>query len=222
MDPNNLLSEAEIQIIRNSAASAEANRTLGPELLNLIYKNNWFHIMVPESLGGLECELPQIVRLLESLCWADANFGWCVNLGGGANMFSGYLEKGAAQQIFNSEETCCAGSGAISGTATKVEGGYSISGNWKYASGSAHATHFTANCFILDENNNKQLENGKAVFKSFIFPREQVDIKDTWHVIGLKATSSNDFEVHDVFVPENCTFSLIKPSEHASDSRTKE
>ena len=215
MDPNNLLTETDIQIIRNNTVDAEANRALGPELLDLIYKNNWFHIMVPESLGGLEWELPQIVRLLESLSWADANFGWCVNLGSGANMFSGYLEEGVARQIFSSEKICCAGSGAISGTAIKVDDGYIISGNWKYASGSAHATHFTANCFILDEDNPKQSDSGNALFKSFIFPREHVIVKDTWHVIGLRATNSNDFEVHDLFVPENCTFSLIKPSEHA-------
>src|SRR5690606_18355344 len=141
-----------------------------------------------------------------------------VNLGAGANMFSGYLEKEAAQKIFNSEKTCCAGSGAISGRATKVAGGYKISGYWKYASGSAHATHFTANCFILDEKNNQIFEDGKVVFKSFIFPKEKVEIKDTWHVIGLKATSSNDFEVNNLFVPEHCSFSLLKPSEHAASS----
>lgn len=215
-DPNNLLTEADILIIRNHAFEAERQRMLVPELLNLIYKNNWFNIMVPKSLGGLEWEFPKIVRMLESLSWADANLGWCVNLGAGANMFSGYLEKNAAQQIFNSEKTCCAGSGAISGTATKVAGGYKVSGTWKYASGSAHATHFTANCFILDENNNKQFENEKLVFKSFIFPKENVEVKDSWHVIGLKATSSNEFEVNNLFVPENCCFSLIEPSEYAA------
>ena len=214
-DPNKLLSDQDIAIIRQQSAKCEQQGGLSQEMLELIYQNQWLQVMEPKSVNGLEWEFPQIVRLFESLSWADGNVGWCVNLGAGANMFSGYLEQGTAQQIFNSEKICCAGSGAISGTAVQVKNGFLISGKWKYASGSAHATHFTANCFLMDDQNKPILEQGKHIFKSFIFPREKVRVMDTWHVVGLKATSSNDFEVEGLFVPEACSFSLLKPSEHA-------
>src|SRR5262249_34099154 len=38
-----------------------------------------------------------------------------------------------------------------------------------------------------------------------LFPREQANIKDTWHVIGLRGTASNDYEVADLFVREEST-----------------
>jgi len=38
-----------------------------------------------------------------------------------------------------------------------------------------------------------------------LFRREQANIKDTWHVIGLRGTSSNDYEVSDLFVPDEYT-----------------
>src|SRR5262249_58125657 len=35
--------------------------------------------------------------------------------------------------------------------------------------------------------------------------REQANIKDPWHVIGLRGTASNDYEVVDLFVREEYT-----------------
>jgi len=214
--PKEWLSEADLKIIRTNASRSEKEGRLSAEDLALIYRRKWLQVMEPENCGGLEWTLPQTVRLFEALAWADANVGWCVNLGAGANMFSGYLPEKTAQAIFNSAKTWCAGSGAISGTARKDKQGFLVSGQWKYASGAAHATYFTANCFLLEEDNRPVTDHDQPVFRSFIFPADVVQLKNTWKVIGLKATSSDDFEVKDLWVPEAHTFSLLKPSDFAT------
>jgi alkylation response protein AidB-like acyl-CoA dehydrogenase len=213
MDPKEIISTQDVQLIRERAASSEDAGCLSEEVLALIYKRKWFRVMMPKSLGGGEWPLPETVRLFEALACADANVGWCVNLGAGANMFSGYLAPEAAKAIFRDEKVCCAGSGALSGSAHKVKGGFCISGKWKYASGAAHASHFTANCLLFDEAGLPVMENGQQAFRSFIFPAERVILGNTWKVIGLKATSSDDFEVRDLFVPEANTFSLLRASD---------
>ncbi len=213
--PETLIPAAALQQLRAAAPATEAQQQLPADTLALIYQNRWFHILVPAAVGGLELALPDTVRLFEALAWADANVGWCVNLGAGANIFAGYLSESTAATIFAPAATCCAGSGAVTGTARKVPGGYQVNGRWKYASGSAHATHFTANCHLLAEDGTPLLEDDVQVFRSFIFPAAQVTIHDTWQVIGLKATSSNDFEVEDIFVPEAQVFSLLQASSFA-------
>lgn len=40
------------------------------------------------------------------------------------------------------------------------------------------------------------------------FPREQCEIIDTWYVMGMRGTGSNDISVKDVFVPESRTFPM--------------
>jgi alkylation response protein AidB-like acyl-CoA dehydrogenase len=209
--PKEILREKEADTIRRNTFATEKNGRLHEEVLSLIYKNKLLQLLVPKFCGGLEWDLPNVVTLLEALAWADGNVGWCVNLGAGANMFAGYFSKNTAQSIFNSSQIWCAGSGAISGTAKKTSDGYIVSGYWKYASGSVHATHFTANAWLFNETNQYIRENGERVFRSFIVPKENVTILDTWNVTGLKATSSNDFKVKEILVPEDHAFSLIKP-----------
>lgn len=213
--PETIISKEALEHIRAGALATEVLQRLPQDTLDLLYRNRWFHVLVPEVLGGREMPLPEVVRLFEALAWADANVGWCVNLGAGANIFAGYFTEQVGREIFTSAQTCCAGSGAVTGTALRVPGGYKVNGQWKYASGSTHATHFTANCYLLDENGQQLQSNGEAIFRSFIFPAEQVTVLDTWHVIGLNATSSNHFKVEDIFVPEAHTFSLLQASAFA-------
>ena len=214
--PRDILKPEWINTIREHAWEAEALGRLCDPVLRLIYDERWLQLLVPETCGGLEWPLPRVVGLFEALAWADGNAGWCVNLGAGANMFSGYLEENTAKAIFHLPRTWCAGSGATSGTATRVPQGYLVSGRWKYASGSAHATHFTANCILYDERGQVLLDNHTPVFRSIIVPQNEVTVYDTWKVTGLKATSSNDFSLDKVFVPDNHVFSLTSPSEFAN------
>ncbi len=211
--PGRLIDIETVNQIRSYAFEAERSGSLPGKILDIIYHKNWFRLLTPSLYEGLELPLPEAVKLFEALAWADANVGWCVNLGAGANMFAGYFRQDVAASIFNTSTTCCAGSGACSGQAVITGGGYRLSGKWKYASGSNHATHFTANAFLVTEEGSRIYDRqGQPVFKSFIVPAGQIINHNNWSAIGLKATSSNDFEIREQFVPEEHTFSLLNAS----------
>lgn len=201
-----------IAAVRDHAFAAEQNRLLSKPVLDLLCDLDALRIMVPASCSGGEWKLPDVVRFFEALAWADGNTGWLVNLGAGANMFAGYFEESVSKNIFQDRQVWCAGSGATTGKALKTTGGYLVSGRWKYASGSAHATHFTANAVLHDTAGRPLLKDGRPDFRSFIFDRKDVTVYDTWHTTGLCATSSNDFSVDHLFVPDTHVFSLTQPS----------
>jgi indole-3-acetate monooxygenase len=48
------------------------------------------------------------------------------------------------------------------------------------------------------------------------FPREDCEIIDTWHVMGMRGTGSNDISVTDVYVPKSRTFSMVPEFEPGS------
>ncbi|QIL38681.1 acyl-CoA dehydrogenase [Pedobacter sp. HDW13] len=193
------------------AALSEEMGKLHPAILELAYQENWFKLFVPEVYGGANKKLPEILRLEEQLAEADGSLGWTVTLCAGAGWFAGFLNPELAADIFADREVCFAGSGAVGGKAVKTEKGYLINGQWNYASGALHATIFTANCTLKNENGEDILdENGESVIKSFILKKAEVYILPGWSYFGLMATGSHAFEVKNLEVPENRTFIINK------------
>jgi alkylation response protein AidB-like acyl-CoA dehydrogenase len=153
----------------------------------------------------MEMDLPEFALFMEELAVVDGSFAWSVNLGAGANMFAGYLDKEVASIIFSDPKTCIAGSGAVSGIAEERGDQYYITGSWKYASGSSHANFFSLNARLI---NNKENDD----FSSFIIPSKEVEVLDTWKTTGLRATASHDFRVDGCSVPKGYSFNLLQPS----------
>lgn len=212
--PTEVLSDEIIQAIRNHAYEAEEKGYLIQKQLQIIYHHDWFRLFVPKSLGGMEMPLPKALKILESAAYADGSFGWTLNLGAGAGLFAAYLDPKLSSVVFQNNKACIAGSGAIVGTAQDYGAYYIINGKWKYASGSSHATVFTANCTIqLPENQTTtSLQEKSSPFLSFLFFPDEIILKETWESNGLKATASHDFEVQNIKVTKERSFNLLEPS----------
>jgi alkylation response protein AidB-like acyl-CoA dehydrogenase len=199
--PSGQLSAEQVAVIRNNAAAAESDGKLQPEQLELVYNERWFKMLTPQLYTGMELSLPDEVRLIEAISWADGSMGWAVTLCTGAGWFGGFLDAALSKKIFAERDVCLAGSGAPNGTAIVDGEGYKISGTWKYASGALHATHLTANCVIHSPD-------GKAEVRPFIFDRKDVTIHTAWNYTGMIATGSHSFEVKDLHVAADRCFKI--------------
>ncbi len=190
--------------LREAAFLQEKTGTLTPETLALIYQEKLFKLFVPEDFGGNLTALPEALKIFEQAAYIDGSFGWAVTIGAGGGFFSAYLTPQVAEKQFSPVNAVVAGSGHPTGTATKIEGVYQVSGSWKYCSGANYATIFTANCLVK--------EPGKAdAVRAFVFAPEQVIVLDDWNTFGLKATGSHTITVENAFIPENHTFDLSQP-----------
>ena len=195
--------ESEQKTIKQEAERAEDLGKLTDEMLQLAYNKSLFHLLVPEALGGHEATLPEALDIFEEASYLDGSFGWTLTLGAGAGIFAAYFEPEFSENVFSNEEAFIAGSGFPAGTAVRVEGGFTISGEWKYISGWPHATLFTASGLV------KTSENEEPEIKAFAFLPNEVEILKNWNSFGLKATSSDDIKVSDQFVPKSRTFKII-------------
>lgn len=203
------LTDQQLALIKSCAVEAEDLGQLHPKVLQLCHDEQWFKLFVPEVYGGPGKKLPEILRLEEALASADGSLGWTVTLCGGAAWFAGFLDPELAKVIFRDPKVCFAGSGAVGGTARAKGDGYEINGHWKYASGALHATIFTANCILHDENGVEKLDaDGQNIIKSFILKKEEVSLCPGWDYFGLVATGSHAFEVHHQLVPANRSFEI--------------
>ncbi len=208
------ISDEVVEALRNLSARAEACGELTHEQLAMIHDHRWFKLFVPKSLGGLALSLPDGVRLEEALARIDGSLGWTVTLCGGANLFVGYIDRSIASSIFADPAVCLGGSGQATGRAVVENGGYRVSGKWRYATGAPHLTHFTANCVIERRGEAVTDQDGNPLVKSFFFRRADVRIVNDWNTFGLKATASHSFEVDRLWVDARHTFSIAP--EHAT------
>lgn len=206
------LNTSASDIIKTYTALSEEAGHLHPEIIRLIEQERWFKLYLPEDFGGIDLDLPSILRLLESIAMADGSTGWTVTLCSGASWFAGFLDDDLRDEVFKNADSCISGSGAASGTALKTVNGFLINGSWKYASGASHATHFTANCYLKNEDQSSARdENNEELIQSFIFRKSEVSISPTWSYMGMVATGSHGFEVTDLLVPENRSFQINSP-----------
>jgi indole-3-acetate monooxygenase len=203
----NVLTSAAFVLIREQAGEAERRGELPPEVLALIYEQQWFRMMEPRSFGGLALSLPQVVRLEEELARADGSVGWTVTLCSGAGWFAGFFPSGSLDSLLTHPRMCIAGSGMPAGRAERLAGGgYRVSGQWGYASGARHATAFTANCVVWVDGAPVLGEDGQPLVRPFLFLREEVRVLTHWNAVGLVATGSHGFVISDLEVSEERCF----------------
>ena len=116
---------------------------LSSEILDIIYNNGLFKLFVPKELGGKMLSLPEGLKVFEEASRINGSFGWLVTIGTGGGFFVPYYPiNGMRQQLFSDKKAVIAGSGTASGIAKKVDGGYRVTGKWKYCSGSVHVNDF--------------------------------------------------------------------------------
>lgn len=201
-------------VVQAGASDADRDRCFAPGVLEVLYDQSLFRLLLPEWLGGDDLGLPEALAGFEAAARIDGSFGWAVSLGSAAGLLARSFEREAAEEIFGPRDAAVAGSLMV-GPASLSGEGFQVSGHWSFASGSQFATWFTANCMI-GSGRATVAYAGQQDLHTVAFPRQRVEIIDTWDVLGMRATSSHDFTVQDEFVPARYSFNQALPARERS------
>lgn len=183
-------------VLEDQSARSDTDRRVSDEAFGALSEAGFFRLLLPVPLGGCGLAPLDFMTVVEHAAAFDGTIGWLVGNGGGMSRAGGYLPLEAAETVFGKPSAFVASSTGAVGRAVPEKSGYRITGRWPFASGAPHATTFAALCEV-DEGNGPG--NGRIVLA--FLPRERVNLKDTWHVSGLRGTGSWDFEVDDEFLP---------------------
>ena len=199
-------------LFRATAADADRLARLPREVSSALVQHELFRLWIPRGAAGLELSLPEALQVYEAASRIDGSVGWAVMIGAGGGLFAAYLGAAAAQAIYSDPRAVIAGSGAPDGCAERVAGGYRATGRWRYASGADYATTFTANCRIVEHGAEALGADGAPLTRALAFDASQVKVVRAWDTSGMRGTGSDDFAVHEVFVPEERSFSVFTDS----------
>ena len=183
------------------AAEAERERRLPGELVTQMADAGVFRLCVPRAVGGLEEHPTVLVETVEALARGDGAAGWCAAINATSGLLAGYLPEEAAREAYGPPRSIAGGVFAPIGRATRVEGGYRVTGRWPFASGCIHCDWLMGGCLVEGED--------PPVPRLMLAHADEVEIHDTWDAIGLRGTGSHDIEMRDVFVPDERSASLV-------------
>ena len=183
-----------LQDIASTGPSSGAETTLPEPLVTKLKSGHYFTLLLPENLGGQQMPFPEYVRLVQEIAKADGSTAWCVNQGSVLSTLARLLSVDTAKQIWHDPSVTLANGPPGSGESIETEAGYSLSGTWTFSSGINHADWLLGAAPVK--------ENGKTRdFLWHFFPKQAAEIKNTWHVNGLKATGSYEFSVSKLLIP---------------------
>jgi len=191
-------------LIREHAEALEEGRIPEP-LVAALYDTGVFKAMLPREVGGLEVAPVEWLAMIEEIARVNASVGWSAFINSGFGLtfldperFERFRVRGGGRMIL------AMSLGRMGGKAVKVEGGYRVSGRWPFASGSPFATWLGGMSAVVDAAGAPVLNaSGQPERLLAIWPADQARLIDTWDGLGLRGTGSGDFEVADIFVPED-------------------
>jgi 3-hydroxy-9,10-secoandrosta-1,3,5(10)-triene-9,17-dione monooxygenase len=198
MRPEDVLDKARAlaPVLRERAFAAEQARRIPDETIQDMKDAGLFRILQPALYGGYEMD-PQVFMDVSMIIGAACpSSGWVYAVVGVHNWQLALMPKQAQDDVWGTDQdTLISSSYTPRGKVEIVDGGYQLSGRWSFSSGCDHAQWA-----IL--GGAATLPDGTVRRLCFLLPRTDYVIDDVWHVIGLKATGSNDVVVDNAFVPE--------------------
>ncbi len=200
MQKSSWIAEAEriAPMLRDTARDAEVARQPLDHVIEKIRESGLYALMVPEKFGGHEQDLDTFFEVVLRLSRADASMGWSTGFYIEHNLWLLHFEEAVCEEVFAGENHVLAPAALNigGGSAERVEGGYQLSGRWQWGTGIVHGSWVLAGGMATDES-------GTPIPMFFLMPVKDVTPIDTWFVNGMCATGSWDFEIDQVFIPEN-------------------
>ena len=189
-------------VITRDADEIERTRRLTEPVVSALIENGLYRALLPQSLGGAEAPPEVFMQVLEEIAKADASTAWCLGQCAVCAMTAAYLDKDAANEIFNTPPGILAW-GAIANEVHVVPGGYRITGRWDFASGSRQASWLGAHVQVVEADGTRRLMPGGAPeIRTILFPATSATMYDVWDVIGLSGTGTDSYSVDNLFIPE--------------------
>ena len=180
-----------------NGAQGEQNRRVLQESVDALEAIGAFRVTQPKKYGGYQGLSQDHVDVARAVGRGDGGTGWITALINMAGWLTALLPDQAQEDVWgedpNTKVTVVL---ATNGKTRRVPGGYMVSGEWGYASGSWHAEWSFLGAELVDEDGN--FDDAAQL----LIPKSDLQYRDTWYVAGMRSSGSNTWVADDIFVPD--------------------
>lgn len=193
-----------LPLLRERRNDTRENRKVLPEARALIRESGIARLLQPPAYGGAGGPLADIVDAVAAVGAACGSTGWAaVQYVIHAFMVAQWPRETQDEVWGDDPKNLVSGILIRSlGRYAKADGGYRVSGRWPFVTGVD-----TCDWCIVSG-----YEEGQAgqheTHRHFLMKREEVEIEDTWHALGLRGSGTNHVRLEERFVPARRALSM--------------
>jgi len=189
--------------LRKLRAETNANRKMLQQIRERVRDSNVQRILQPKTHGGAGGPLRDIVDVLTRIGSACGSSGWSIAQYVLHNyMVAQWPEEGRAEIWEEDPKALVAGILVPSMGRYKItDGGFSVTGRWPWVTGVDTCDWCMVTAYEIDNVS-------PETHRHFMIRREEVEIIDTWHAIGLCGSGTNDVKLEKKFVPNHLSLTM--------------
>ncbi|MBO9198459.1 hypothetical protein J5277_30510 [Rhizobium sp. 16-449-1b] len=205
--------ESVLPLLKSNAARTDAEGAIPQENLDALCAAGLGKILRPRRFGGIEVSLETVMELQIRMATACGSTAWVMSLASLSSYLLAHYPLKAQEEVWSTDADVRAALVASDAEAVKedVDGGWMVSGRWRYASGSAYcqwailAVPHTA-------------PDGRADTGLALIPMSDIAIEKSWDVSGMRGTASDTLVIEKpVFVPRHRQGSRLAAYDGTSD-----
>ena len=153
----------------------------------------FFKLLLKKEYGGLETDLKSFFHSQLEISKECMSTAWACGIIAVHAYQMALMSKQAQDDVYTLDPNALIASAyAPMGKVEPVEGGFMFNGRWAWNSGGDHCSWSFLGGIVPNEG-----------YRTFLVPRTDYRLEETWYSIGLKGTGSNDVVIDSpVFVPD--------------------
>jgi 3-hydroxy-9,10-secoandrosta-1,3,5(10)-triene-9,17-dione monooxygenase len=189
-----------VPVLRTRAPETEKLRRMHPDNLRDLSEAGVFRLTVPADVGGYEADDEIVTEVLAQISRGCPSTSWICSIITTANTLPALMSDEAAEEIYATPDLRMTGTFEATGKATRVEGGYRVTGQWRWNTGGIHSNWIALACMTTNDDVPERIQA--------IVPVSEVEHQDNWRAAGMTGTATNIMSVTNVFVPASRTISM--------------
>jgi 3-hydroxy-9,10-secoandrosta-1,3,5(10)-triene-9,17-dione monooxygenase len=179
-------------LLQANVGKAREQRRVPAENIDALKDAGFFLTLQPARWGGFELSPQDFFRMQMTIAQSCMSTAWASGIVAVHAFQIALMDERAQQDVWGDDiHTRVSSAYAPMGKVEPVDGGFRFSGRWGWSSGCDHCTWALLGGILPDGS-----------YRTFLVPRSDYRIEDTWHSMGLQGTGSNDIVVEDAFVPD--------------------
>ncbi|MDA5285608.1 acyl-CoA dehydrogenase family protein [Streptomyces sp. NPDC054904] len=198
------------------ADRADSDRMLSRTVTDGIVDAGFARRFVPARWGGDAGSASGLLDALDVLAQGCTSTAWCASVIAGAGRMGAFLPEAGQEELWaRGANTPVVGALMPRGSATAVNGGWRVTGEWDFTS-AVGFSEWALVCALVPQDGERQAP------WFFALPRQDYQVADTWASVGMRGTGSNTLLADNVFVPSHRGFArqdMIEGRSVGSDAR---